>query len=117
MLVPVCSLAANIETEGVYTFIYGDKTIEVDSEGLTYDQAQIIADRIAYKDEEVSTYGIFCLFGHKIETTYAIETHHNEYSTAPRCVRRTYRVDYCSRSSCSYSEATMTSEIRVACCD
>ena len=117
MMAPVCSLAIDVETDSIYTFAYEDRTIEVDAQDLTYEQAQLIADRIVYGENEVSTYGIFCLFGHKIDTTYAIETHHKEYATAPRCVRRTYRVDYCTRSSCSYSEATMTSAVRVYCCD
>jgi len=117
MMVPVYTLAADVRTDSVYTFVYEDRTIEIDAADLTYEQAQIIADRIVYGNSDVSTYGIFCLFGHKIETTAAIEIHHKEYAEVPRCVRRSYRVEYCSRSSCSYSEATLTSAIRVYCCD
>lgn len=117
MLVPVYTLAADVETDSVYTFVYEDRTIEIDSTDLTYEQAKMIADRIVYGDSEVSTYGILCLFGHDIATTHAQEITHKEYAAAPRCVRRLYKVDYCTRSSCSHSEATLLSTIRIPCCD
>lgn len=117
MLLPVSVFASEAETSNSYTFVYDERTIEIDAAGITYEQAKLIADGIAYGNSEASTYGIFCIFGHDIATTYAKETTHKEYADSPRCVRRTYRVDYCTRSSCSYSEATLTSIVRLPCCD
>ena len=99
-----------------YTFEYDEKSITIESENITFDQAKQIADTIAYGNESSTTYGILCIFGHKLSTTYAVETTHKEYSSAPRCVERTYEVTYCTRSSCDHSEATLISSIRVSCC-
>jgi len=67
-------------TSEVYTFEYEDRTIEIDAEGLTYEQAQIIADKMIYGEDGASTYGILCIFGHKLDMTVAAETTHKYYS-------------------------------------
>ena len=117
MLFPVNVFASNTETENSYVFVYGERTIEIEATNISYEQAKLIADGIVYGNNGASTYGIFCIFGHDIATTHAQEITHKEYAAAPRCVRRLYEVNYCTRSSCSYSEATLLSTIRLNCCD
>ncbi len=102
--------------ENIYTFEYDGNTIEINADGLTYDQAQQIADRIFYGETDTSTYGILCIFGHSLDTTIAAQIQHKYYDASPRCVRKTYQVEYCTRSSCTYSNATLINSLRVSCC-
>ena len=110
------SIFATDTNTTVYTFEYENSTVRIADSELTYEQAKQISDIIVYGESNTTTYGILCLFGHKLSTTYAVETTHKEYSSSPRCVERTYRVEYCTRSSCDHSEATLISTVRVSCC-
>lgn len=65
--------------------------------------------------EETSTYGILCtLLGHKLESSTVQTITHNARTTAPRCLRKTYTVETCSR--CDYSSKTLTNSIYISCC-
>lgn len=66
-------------------------------------------------EEESSTYGLTCtLLGHKLETSTASTITHKARTTAPRCLRKTYTVETCTR--CDYSSSTLKSSQYISCC-
>ena len=71
---------------------------------------------ISRYEDTISTLGLACIFGHSMAQTTARETNHRYYATAPRCRQVTYKVDYCTRSSCNYITYTQTTAIAVYCC-
>ena len=116
-LLVISGYAVN-ETESV--FYYSDREIQVlSSDNLSYSDMKFIADSIAYGDDDAPTtsvQGIACIFGHKLTNTTVVETVHNAYSTSPKCVRNTYSVEYCTRSSCDYINRTLICSTRIAGC-
>lgn len=109
------SSAASLESN---LFTYGDTEITVEGADLSYEQMQKIADHIAGAENgsEVSTYGILCIFGHKLTTSTVIKITHNAYTTTPKCIKYLYDVQSCTRSSCDYVDETLISSHRTATC-
>lgn len=65
--------------------------------------------------EDTATYGLMCtLFGHKLETSSASTITHEVRTTAPRCLKKTYNIETCSR--CDYSSSTLISSVYISCC-
>ena len=65
--------------------------------------------------EGIATYGLTCtLFGHKIESTTISTVTHKVRSTAPRCLKKVYDYEACTR--CDYEESTLKSQQYIACC-
>ena len=54
----------------------------------------------------INSFNLFCLFGHSLETIYAIVTQHNVSYDAPRCFRRYVSVEACTRNGCNYGSVT-----------
>ncbi len=114
----VCALscvagAANVNSN---IFYYGDKEIIVEGQDLSYEEMKEIADYIAGENNNggISAKGLTCsLFGHNISESTVKEITHNVYSTAPKCVKKTYKVRSCSR--CDYIEKELISSVRVNC--
>ena len=68
-----------------------------------------------HNHEETSTYGILCtLLGHKLESSTVQTITHNARTSAPRCLRKTYTVETCSR--CDYSTKTLIRSTYIYCC-
>lgn len=66
------------------------------------------------KDDAV-TYGLTCtLLGHKLETTTTYTITHKARTTAPRCLKRTYTYEACTR--CDYETSTLKSSAYIYCC-
>lgn len=66
-------------------------------------------------DDAVSTYGITCtLLGHKLENSSVSTITHKVRSTSPRCVRRIYTYQACTR--CDYETSTLVDTEYIACC-
>lgn len=118
LLSPFAS-AASIDDTNV--FYYEDSEIIIEGEHLNYDEMKRIADYISgdlsienNTADSSSVYGLMCtLFGHNIEKSTAKEISHNVYSTAPKCLEKTYEVKTCSR--CDYIEKTLISSKRINC--
>ena len=65
--------------------------------------------------DDTATYGLMCtLFGHKLETSTAHTITHKASATDPRCLKRTYAVETCSR--CDYSNSTLLGSTYISCC-
>lgn len=103
-------------------FCYGhEKEVIIADTDISRDKMQLIADYVADElhntsDDGISTCGIACLFGHNLKVTHATETHHNEYSTSPKCRVNEYTVTYCTRSSCDYIDKELTDSYRTGMC-
>lgn len=67
------------------------------------------------EQEGISTYGLTCtLLGHKLESTTVYSINHEVRATAPRCLKKTYNYDACTR--CDYEKSTLLSSEYIACC-
>ena len=113
------SSAAEIETN---VFYYdNNREIVVECSDFSYEDLQYIADFVANVDsvsgDETATYALMCtLFGHSLTSSSATETQHNAYSTSPKCLKKTYEVEYCTRSSCDYITKELISSVRTSAC-
>ena len=118
--------ADDLTNQTIMVFYYPDKEITVENpNGLDYETMKFIADSIAYGDSPqlenpshvALPANILCtLFGHDLTTSYVSEVTHNVYTTSPKCVKKTYEVVTCTRSSCDYFEKTLISSKRISTC-
>lgn len=98
-------------------FHYADSDVVILGSGLSADEMQHIADYIAYgdtHDDGISTCALCS--SHIIETTYALQTTHNVFSTSPKCYVRNFKVECCTRSSCDYIKKTLIDSWRTSSC-
>jgi hypothetical protein len=103
-------------TGGGFTVAKDEIFVEIVVEGdIAREKAQLIIATLN-GEEIISPRSILCLIGHSMAQTTAIYTEHRVWPNAPRCRRTTYRVDYCTRSSCNYIVYTQTSVMAVHCC-
>lgn len=64
---------------------------------------------------ETASYNPICsVFGHNIKTSSVETITHKERATAPRCLRRIYDVEACTR--CDYTSSTLISSLYIQCC-
>lgn len=78
-------------------------------------KAQLIVDTIN-GEEIIAPRSVLCVFGHSTARGTAYGYNCKVYTTAPRCVRITYDVTYCTRSSCNYIAYTEIGRGRIVCC-
>lgn len=65
--------------------------------------------------DDAATYGLMCtLFGHKLESSVVSTLTHNVRTSAPRCLKRTYSVEACTR--CDYTSQTLLDSTYISCC-
>lgn len=66
-------------------------------------------------DDGATTYGLTCtLLGHKLESSVVATVTHKVSATSPRCVRRTYSYDACTR--CDYEASELMATEYIICC-
>jgi len=108
----------------------GGMSFAVDDEGYTEiiidcgvdcEKAQLITDLLngempTSEFQPISPSSILCLFGHAWAQTGAIEINHKYWQNPTRCRQTTYRVDYCTRSSCNHVVMTQLTQIAIICC-
>jgi hypothetical protein len=110
----VLSVGAVSVGEDVHIFDYYEKEIII-SGSIDYQTAQSIAASIN-GELIVISYNMPCILGHSTARTTVIETTHRYYTSAPRCLKRTYDVTYCKRSGCGYSVSTLIGQTAIHCC-
>lgn len=67
-------------------------------------------------DDGATTYGLVCsVIGHKIESVTTYTINHKARATAPRCLRKTYLHEVCTRCD-DYETSTLTSTKYINCC-
>ena len=65
--------------------------------------------------EGIATYGLTCtLLGHKIESSTVTTITHKVRSTSPRCLKKIYDYESCTR--CDYESSVLASQIYISCC-
>lgn len=70
----------------------------------------------APEDDGTATYGLTCtLLGHKIESTITYSITHKARTTAPRCLKRLYEYEACTRCD-DYEKSTLISSTYIYCC-
>lgn len=63
----------------------------------------------------VATYGLTCtLFGHKLESSAVTTINHKVRSSSPRCLKKTYNYESCTR--CDYENSTLITSSYIVCC-
>ncbi len=63
----------------------------------------------------VATYGLTCtLLGHKLESSVVTTVTHKVRTTSPRCLKKTYTYESCTR--CDYENSTLISQMYISCC-
>ena len=63
----------------------------------------------------IATYGLTCtLLGHKIESSTVTTITHKARSTSPRCLRKVYDYESCTR--CDYETSALKSSSYIVCC-
>ena len=115
ILMAVCLLS---QTVGAVESTRESDRIQKDivvSDGIDKEKAELIISAIN-GDEITTTRNILCIFGHSTARGSAQETIHRQYASAPRCLRNTYDVVYCTRSGCNYMTFTLISQLRINCC-
>ena len=66
-------------------------------------------------DDTSSTYGLTCtLLGHKLESRSVSTITHKVRTTSPRCVKKTYLYQACTR--CDYETSTLADTEYIVCC-
>ena len=68
-----------------------------------------------HSDEGATTYGLTCtLLGHKIESTTVTTITHKVRATAPRCLKKIYDYEACTR--CDYEASDLITSSYIFCC-
>lgn len=67
------------------------------------------------EQEGTTTYGLTCtLLGHKLESSKVYKITHKVRTESPRCLKKTYNYDACTR--CDYEKSTLVSSAYIICC-
>ena len=108
------NLVAFAESEEPCTHADCEITYEFSKELTDEEKARIIAS-INGEDDGAQTYGLTCtLFGHELDTGTTDIIEHKVRTTAPRCLRRTYEYELCTR--CDYNTSTLIGTTYIYCC-
>lgn len=125
LLISISSVIVFASDDTSYIFYYDDRDITIESATLNEEEAQMIADYIAYGitpsgpieiENTINTPLLCIILGHSIETSTAIETIHNVYTTSPKCVRNKYSIEICTRDSCDYIQKTLIYSTGISFC-
>lgn len=115
----LCGLPFSSNSAVVEAFEFNNKTVEViyAGDGLSHEKIEAIANFLADDSaENISTYGILCAFGHKLEYSDAVVIDHEYYAVSPLCRQTIYEVEVCTRESCSYINKTILDRTRISDC-
>jgi hypothetical protein len=68
------------------------------------------------EDDGATTYGLTCtLLGHNIKISSVSTINHKVRTSEPRCLKRTYNYEECTR--CDYSKANLIDSEYIFCCN
>ena len=115
----LCGLPFSSNAAVEEVFEINNKTIEIIYAEDVFSSEKIEAIVRFVSDggiENSSTYGILCIFGHKLEYSEVTTVEHYYYSTSPYCRETTYAVEACTRDSCSYMNKTVIDQSRTGYC-
>ena len=81
---------------------------------FTPEEQQYIADMLVYGNENATTFGIGCLFGHKYVEENVTTITHCVRATQPRCLQENFLIKTCSR--CDKTTTELISSFYITCC-
>ena len=68
-----------------------------------------------HNDDGATAYGLTCtLLGHKLETSCVTTITHKVRATSPRCLKKTYEYEACTR--CDYEASDLLGQSYIICC-
>ena len=106
-------------TNATETTLDENTIIIIENENISDETKAKIIAYYTNEDEhnnDSSTYGLTCtLLGHKLETSTVAKITHKARSSAPRCLKKTYAYETCTR--CDHEESTLISSTYIFCCD
>ena len=92
--------------------------IIIENEEISEETKEKIIAFYSNSDDEcegATTYGLTCtLFGHKLESSLVTTVTHKVRTTSPRCLKKTYNYEACTR--CDFEEDTLLSSTYIVCC-
>lgn len=114
LVVGISGSSANTETRVIE---YYDEGVTVVFENAVYSSEERytqIADRLVYGDEYATSAISWCwLFGHDIESNTIQTITHNVRSVSPKCLRKTYKIETCSK--CDYYNEELLTSVYIVC--
>lgn len=113
----VMSISAYAENtdENTVTVIVNEIEFIFDADTTEDFRNKFIAHYFNHENDGAAAYGLTCtLFGHKIESSVISTVTHKVNSTDPRCLRKTYNAETCSR--CDYTNSTLLDSSYISCC-
>lgn len=117
MLVSIFTMPTNAANT-VETEVHEHMEIIIDDENISDETKEKIIAFYSNGGEEcegATTYGLTCtLFGHKLESATASTITHKVRTTSPRCLKKTYNYEACTR--CDFEETTLLSSTYIVCC-
>jgi len=117
ILIVVCTLMQTVvAVDTKRTSYWHDKTEFIVGNDVDSAKARQIIATISGEEVITPRGNILCLLGHSTARTTVSETIHCYYATAPRCLRKTYDVTYCTRSGCDYITYTHIGSVAIHCC-
>ena len=67
------------------------------------------------EQEGIATYGLTCtLFGHNLENSTVSTVTHKVRTTSPRCLKKIYAYESCTR--CDYESSSLKTSSYIVCC-
>ena len=107
-----------IPTNATETTLDENTVIIIANENISDGTKAKIMAYYANEDEQNTdsvTYGLTCtLLGHKLETSVVYKITHKARTTSPRCLKKTYDYEACTR--CDYEKSTLGSSVYIVCC-
>ena len=113
----ICTFVMPVSAKNVTNEIYDIEIIINDevSEETKEKIERYFANGTPNEDDGTATYGLTCtLFGHKIECTSVYTIEHKVRATSPRCLKKTYDYEECTR--CDYETSTLIFSEYIVCC-
>ena len=109
------NVSAEAETENAVVISNGNVDFVFEA-GVTEDHIHSFVQSFETHDgENAATYGLICtLFGHKIESSTVYTVTHEARATDPRCLKRYYYVETCTR--CDYTSKELINTDYISCC-
>lgn len=109
------SVYAEDANENTVTVTVNETVFMFDADTTEEYRNKFITHYFNHGDGGAATYGLTCtLFGHKIESSVVVTITHKAKETDPRCLRKTYNAETCSR--CDYTNSTLLSSSYISCC-
>lgn len=108
----------SVQTQAAETATQSDIDIYIENQEISEETKAKILEYYSVEnpvDDGVATCGITCtLFGHNLEASTVVKVTHNARTTSPKCLKKTYAYEACTR--CDYDSSTLLSSQYIICC-